>query len=398
MVPLTGPSAADGAEFRKGLILAIEELNARGGLLGKPLRPIFADTSGQSAEEVVAAARWLIEKHHAHAIVCGYNIGAQNSEYEPVADAGVIYVHSNTLLQHHDTVMSDPGRYFGVFMADPADYWYGPGFIKFISWLRDTGEWTPRSDRLAIISGSKPYSIVIARAMAATAEAYGWHVCYGPDIVQTPTTQWRHVLERVRATDPAVIANTHFYAGDLAYFQRQFMEKPMDCIVYLQYGATNRTFTDIAQDASVGVIVSSVVGLLRDEMGREFEQRYNARFGPGSSAMIGCQTYSNMHHYAVAAAIAGGAGAPGDFAQNRKVADAMRRMIYRSVQGTIRYHPEWQAVAPYPVVTRDPSMGMPHIFYQIQDHRKPLSMIAPEPYNTERFVTPPWIWRAQSGR
>lgn len=391
MIPLTGPSAADGAEFRKGVILAVEELNARGGLLGRRIEPIFVDTCRQSAEEVVSAARFLIEKHKVHAIVNGYNIGPQNSEYEPIADAGIIYVHSNTLLQHHDTVMSDPDRYFGCFMADPADYWYGPGFIKFISWLRDTGQWTPNSDRLAIISGSKPYSIVIARAMAAAAAEYGWRVCYGPRIVQTPTTQWREVINEVRETQPAVLANTHFYAGDLSYFQRQFMEQPMDCIVYLQYGAMHQTFTDIAREDSVGVIVSSVIGLLRDEMGKRFEARYVARFGEGSTAGIGCQTYSNLHHYAVAAAMAGGSGAPGDFEQNRKVAFALKGMIYRSVQGTIRYNPDWQAVEPYPIVTHDPSLGMPHIFYQIQDFRKSLSMIAPEPYNTDRFILPPWM-------
>lgn len=39
MVPLTGASAADGAEFRKGVILAAEEINASGGLLGRPLKP-----------------------------------------------------------------------------------------------------------------------------------------------------------------------------------------------------------------------------------------------------------------------------------------------------------------------------------------------------------------------
>lgn len=391
MVPLTGPSAADGAEFRKGMILAVEELNARGGLLGRPIQPIFADTCRQTAEEVVSAARWLIEKHKVHAIVNGYNIGPQNSEYEPIADAGIIYVHANTLLQHHDTVMSDPERYFGCFMADPADYWYGPGFIKFISWLRDSGQWMPQSNRIAIISGSKPYSIVIANAMAKAAADFGWQVAFGPKIVQTPTHHWRDVLEEVRATNPAVLANTHFYAVDLAHFQRQFRANPMDCIVYLQYGAMHRTFNDIAQEASDGVIVSSVIGLLRDEMGKRFEARYNARFGEGSTATIGCQSYSNMHHYAVAAAMAGGSGPPGDFEQNRKVAFALKGMIYRSVHGTIRYHPDWQAVVPYPVVTHDPSLGMPHIFYQIQDYRKSLSMIAPEPYNTERFVSPPWM-------
>src|SRR5689334_19954398 len=127
MLPLTGPSSADGIEFGNGVTLAIEEINAAGGILGRRLRPVHVDT------------------------------GRQNSEYEPIADAGIIYIHHNTLLQHHDTVMSDPERYFGCFMGDPADYWYGQGFIKFISWLRDTGQWKPDNSRIAIISGSKPY-------------------------------------------------------------------------------------------------------------------------------------------------------------------------------------------------------------------------------------------------
>ncbi|MGA0533838.1 ABC transporter substrate-binding protein [Hansschlegelia sp. KR7-227] len=391
MVPLTGPSAADGAEFRKGVILAIEEINARGGLLGRRLEPIFADTFRQTAEEVVAAARRLIEKHNVHAIVNGYNIGAQNSEYEPIADAGILYVHANTLLQHHDTVMSDPERYFGCFMTDPADYWYGSGFIKFISWLRDSGQWTPTSDRIAIVSGSKPYSIVIAHAMAAAAAGFGWRVCFGPRIVQTPTTKWHDVLDEMRAVDPAVIANTHFYSGDLAHFQLQFMRKPTDSIVYLQYGAMHQSFTDIAQEKGVGVIVSTVIGLLRDDIGKRFAARYLARFGEGSTPQVGCQSYTAMHHYAVAASIAGGSGPPGDFEQNRKVAQALRGAIHRSVCGIVRYHPEWQAAVPYPDVTHDPSLGLPHLFFQIQDTKKPLALIAPEPFNTERFVSPPWM-------
>lgn len=125
LVPLTGPSTIDGAEFRNGVSFACEEINAKGGLLGHPLQPIFMDTGRQSAEEVASAAARLIEEHGVHAVINGYNIGPQNSEYEPIADAGIIYIHHNTLLQYHDTVQSNPERYFGCFMANPAEYWYG---------------------------------------------------------------------------------------------------------------------------------------------------------------------------------------------------------------------------------------------------------------------------------
>lgn len=390
MVPLTGPSAVDGAEFRKGIILACEDINAAGGLLGRKLRPVFVDTGRQSPEEVVGAANRLIEQHRVHAIVNGYNIGPQNSEYEPIADAGIIYINHNTLLQHHDTVLSNPGRYFGCFMANPAEYWYGQGFVKFLSWLRDTGQWKPDNNRLAIISGSKPYSIVIANAMASAAAQFGWAVGFGPNIVSTPRSDWRDVIDEARAGAPAVIANTHFYASDLASFQRQFMERPTNSLVYLQYGAMHQSFVELAQEKAVGVIVSAVTGLLRDEIGRGFAQRYMARFGHGSTPQVGCQCYNALRHYSIAAAVAGGSAGPGDVEQNRKVAAALLNIPYRGVAGMIRYHQRWQTAMAYPDQMHDPSLAMPHLFYQVQDYAGELALIAPEPYNVDRFVLPPW--------
>jgi branched-chain amino acid transport system substrate-binding protein len=390
LVPLTGPSAVDGAEFRKGIVLACEDINARGGILDKPIKPIFMDTGRQSAEEVVSAAARLIEDHRVHAIINGYNIGPQNSEYEPIADAGVLYINHNTLLQHHDTVLSNPDRYFGCFMANPAEYWYGQGFVKFLSWLRDTGQWSPSNNRIAIISGSKPYSIVIANAMASVAAQFGWSVAFGPKIVSTPRTDWREVIAQAQAVSPAVIANTHFYASDLASFQKQFMENPTNSIVYLQYGAMHQSFLEIAQEKAVGIIVSAVTGLLRDEIGERFARRYMARFGRGSTPQVGCQCYNAVQHFAIAASIAGGTGGPGEFHQNRKVARALGATAYRSVAGIVRYDPKWQAAVPYPDQVHDPSLGMPHLFYQVQDMSGNLALIAPAPYNANSFVLPPW--------
>jgi branched-chain amino acid transport system substrate-binding protein len=34
---------------------------------------------------------------------------------------------------------------------------------------------------------------------------------------------------------------------------------------------------------------------------------------------------------------------------------------------------------------------MPHQFLQIQDYTKGPGLIAPAPYGTAKFVTPPWI-------
>ena len=132
----------------------------------------------------------LVDRHNCHAVFSGYNIGSQNAEYEVIADAGVIFMNMNTLLQHHDMILGDPERYFGCFQSDPAEYWYSPGYLKMISWLRDTGQWTPRNNKLAILSGSLPYSIVIAEGINELAPEYGWEVAFPVELVATPTNEW----------------------------------------------------------------------------------------------------------------------------------------------------------------------------------------------------------------
>ena len=63
--------------------------------------------------------------------------------------------------------------------------------------------------------------------MASCAKQFGWTPAYGPNIAGAPITDWKPLLEEVRAVDPAVLANTHFYAGDLARFHLQFIDDPI---------------------------------------------------------------------------------------------------------------------------------------------------------------------------
>ena len=54
--PLTGPAAAFGLAVRAGAQLAIDEWNARGGVLGKRIVPVFVDTQCEARPAVDAAS------------------------------------------------------------------------------------------------------------------------------------------------------------------------------------------------------------------------------------------------------------------------------------------------------------------------------------------------------
>lgn len=55
-----GNWGADGTSILCGLIMAIEEVNARGGLLGRPLEYVAADTVDWTAEYRIAARDYLM--------------------------------------------------------------------------------------------------------------------------------------------------------------------------------------------------------------------------------------------------------------------------------------------------------------------------------------------------
>lgn len=388
--PLTDFAAADGVEFKNGLTLACEEINALGGILGRPLEPFFEDTKQMGDATIVQSVQRLIDRHAVHAVINGYNIGSGTAVPDVIADSGIIYVHYDTTIGHNNLIKSDPKKYFGSFQGDPAEYWYGPGFLKFVQQLEQAGSFKRANNKMAVILSAGVYSANIANAIKEKAKEYSWEISLF-ETVSVPTSEWGPTLAKIRQDAPAVIAVTHFLPADLAQFMVQFVPNPTNSLVYMQYGPSIPAFRDIAKEASKGVLYATVVGALQDGIGTAFETRYKAKFGANAGHNSGAQSYDGAYVWATAAALAGGSGEPGNDAQNRKVADRMRSMIWRGVTGTTRFITDEQSAYTYPTQTNDPSLAMPHQFLQIQDHTKGGLLVAPAPYDTAKFMLPPWM-------
>ena len=63
--------------------------------------------------------------------------------------------------------------------------------------------------------------------------------------------------------------------------------------------------------------------------------------------------------------------------------------VYRGVCGAYSFLPGTLTCYPYPDETADPSLGMPHLTFQIQDQQQVL--ISPAPYTTGSFQLPSWL-------
>ncbi|RUT89281.1 MULTISPECIES: ABC transporter substrate-binding protein [unclassified Mesorhizobium] len=389
-LPMSGIAAADGIEFKNGLELAAEEINAAGGILGRPVEIHIEDTKEMGADLVSQSMQRLIDRFEAPVIINGYNLGTNMIEMDVAADNDVIMMHYNTLISHNEKFKTDPARYYSSFQGDPPEFWYGPGCLNFLKTLAADGKWKAPNKKIAIIPSANEYSIVIANAIRDKAAEYGFEVSLF-ETVPFPTNQWGPTLAKLRQDPPAAILVTHFLPQDLAQFMVQFLAEPINSLIYMQYGPSLPAFREIGGEAVNGVVYSTVIGCLPDDFSKPFRESYRAKFGPNSAYITGSQTYDGLWMWALAAAIAGGPGEPMDKAQTTKVANAMKRLVYRGVNGTYRADPAGQSAFCYPTQVADPSLGMPHQFLQHQDYKTDPKLIAPVLYATDSFILPPWV-------
>lgn len=148
MATLTGEGATWGQHERDGALLAVKDVNARGGLLGRPLELICYDIKGKP-EEAVNAIRRLIHDDKVVAIG-GSNYSGIQLAVAPIAEKGQVPVIATSATNPAVTVDPNTGKVrpymFRITYTDPyqgrviADYLIKKCGAKKLAILGDVGD------------------------------------------------------------------------------------------------------------------------------------------------------------------------------------------------------------------------------------------------------------------
>ena len=379
----SGPvGVADHQDWTNGVLMAIEELNADGGVLGRQLEAKIIDLDMLTPEGNVAGFQSLIEGG-AHAIASAFTI-IPPPAMDVAAPSGIPYLHGNTSTLNVDLYQGDPEKYRNIFQLDVPEKYYGSGFIRFLQDLVASGQWEPKNNKVHIVQGQISYTQLISQAtQEAIAATNGeWEVGAITDI-QFPVQDWSPVIRALQDSDSAAIMIDHWVAAELAAFAQQYAFDPVPgSVVYLQYGPSQPEFLDLAQGAGEGMVWGTVYGVYADEMGAAFREKYRAKY-PGTMGMV--YTGGGYDAVNILAKAWEEVGDPSNF---DAVGDAIRNMEYRGINGLYKIDPETNSGISYPNMTDDPEGGQAHLFFQVQDNEH--RIIAPEPFAEVRFTAPPW--------
>jgi ABC-type branched-subunit amino acid transport system substrate-binding protein len=195
--PFSGPYADPGSAIRNAGQLAIDDINAAGGINGRKLAAVPEDDACDAQTGVQAAQKLLNES--IVAIVGGYCSGASIPESDTL--------HRNGDLPFITAASSNPKfteqGYDNVFRMVSRDDAEAPADVSFMKdWLK--------AGRIAIMHDNTTYAKGVADSAKQAAQSSGMTVTYF-DAITPGQKDYTAALEKVATTTPDVLFYTGYY-------------------------------------------------------------------------------------------------------------------------------------------------------------------------------------------
>ena len=311
--PLSGPVAFYGNESRDGALLAVEEINAAGGLLGKKISLISEDDEGDGAKSVNAFTK-LTTRDKVSFVIGSSTSGATMA--------------MTSLAQQNKVVLNSPSA-TNIDVTKAGDYVFRACFIDPFQGVvgADFAYDSLRSRRAAVLyDAGADYNTGLADAFKKQFRAIGGQIV-ADEAYQSGDVDFNAQVTRIRAANPDVVYLPNYY-NDVALQAKQLRAQGVNCA--LIGGDGWDSLIDNAGDEVLnGFWSAGFAADTTDPRGVVFVKAFQARFNRPASqfAALGYDTMM---------LIADGIKAAGSF-DTAAVKNAMAKLNGTYVTGNIRF-------------------------------------------------------------
>jgi branched-chain amino acid transport system substrate-binding protein len=311
--PLSGAVAFYGTESRDGALLAIEQLNAAGGLLGKKIALLSEDDEG-NAEKSVNAFTKLTTRDKVSIILGSSTSGATQA--------------MTALAQRNKVVLISPSA-TNIDVTKAGDFIFRACFIDPFQGVvgADFAYGTLGSRRAAILyDAGADYNTGLAESFRNQFRAAGGQVV-ADEAYQSGDVDFNAQITRIRAANPDVVYLPNYY-NDVSLQAKQLRDQGITCA--LVGGDGWDSLIDHAGDEVLnGFWSSGFASDTTDPKGAAFVRAFQARFNRPASqfAALG---------YDAMMIVIDGIRAAGSF-DSTAVKDAMANINGPYVTGNIRF-------------------------------------------------------------
>lgn len=271
VLPLTGGSASIGEDQRRGIELAVDQINADGGVLGKKLNVIVEDSAG-AANSALDAAKKLTTVDRVSAVMGEYSSGVTVPLGQYLQQAGIVHVNVGS----SSPEIADIGdKSFSVIGLDTIA-------SKFAAeQLIDRGYKTA-----AILVPNNSYGEGIVDPFTEAYEAAGGSVT--ESVLYTEgQTNYRAELERIAKSSPDVVLYSA-YGQDSSVINQEAFEGGLQDTPWFGIYLTMCT-SDSAPETVQNQIGMDVNYVSAD--GAAYQEAYEAKYGEDFASTFSGYTY-----------------------------------------------------------------------------------------------------------
>jgi branched-chain amino acid transport system substrate-binding protein len=311
--PLTGDQATIGEQMRRGTLMAVADLNAAGGVLGRPVEMALEDDACDPRQAVSVASR-LVGRGTAF-VVGHYCSSTSIAASDVYAEAGILQISPGSTNPRY----TERGLR-NVFRVCGRDDQQAAVAAEYVAR-------TFRDQVVAITNDLTAPGVTLGDVFQATLHQNGMREAFRAQVTKGDT-DFNAVVTRLKQANAGVLYHAAYHR-EAALILRQAREQGMPNLRLISNDDLNvRDFWGIVGGSGQGSLFTFEADPRRTPEGAEIGRRFEAQgFDPTGYTLY---SYAAVQVFAQAAAAAGGVG-------SARLLAAMREREFRTALGPMRF-------------------------------------------------------------
>lgn len=373
-IPMTGWAAGSGADYFKGIKMAVDEINESGGLLGKQIEIIRFDSKGFEPETVMQAADYLCGQRNVAAVHAGW--AGWGQDFRSYGKYDQPFFADDASQSAVEIYRENPEKYSNCFQLSEVEPNQAKSDFRILMKLPHNYP----NKKAVIINSDDSWGRRIGDSLEENFEKKGWKVSFR-ETVPYGINEWGVISSKIRRVKPAIIHFEIASGQENITFVQQFLKQPTNSIVSLGWGLCPREVLSTLGNKANGLIGSMPSGLPGPKAPNpkaqawmdKFVKLYDHRVPVGAWAV-----------YTAVKAWANAVMQVGDAYNFKTVNKYIKDFGYEGELGVMKWDKD-------NVLRAQPAAPMVH--YQVQNGELQTIFTDPpiKPYLSGEFVKPPWI-------
>ncbi|MBN1514053.1 MAG: ABC transporter substrate-binding protein [Phycisphaerae bacterium] len=279
ILAVTGPASFLGAPEAKTARMLVEQVNAEGGVLGRPVELIVKDSAG-SPEKAVSFAKQLIEEDQVAAII-GPSTSGETMQIKALCEeAGMVLVSCAAA----EVIVNPVADY--VFKTPQKDSQAATWIYKT---MRDLG-----ITKVAVLSGNTGFGGAGKKQLETLAPEFGIEIVAN-EVYDKAATDLTDILTKVKGTAAQAVVNWSIVPAQ-SILAKNMKQLGMEIPLFQSHGFGNIKYVKQAGEAAEGIIFPCgrllVADVLPDDHPQKavllgYKEAYESRYGEDVSTFGG---------------------------------------------------------------------------------------------------------------